>query len=208
MYGSYVKEYAEEIRREAVMMVLVLGGSGSGKSAYAEELLCTLAGKSQTTKYYLAAMRVYDEEGARKVEKHRERRKGKGFLTIEQPVRIEDALFQMKSGGKSVLLECIKHQTANEMFTGTQIRPKEAVTACILRGVSQLMRETAHLVVVSGIVFEDGIVYNRTTMDYIYAMGEINRQLAACADRVVEVVAGIPVPVRGVNPEAVPDVPF
>ena len=69
MYGSYVKEYAEEIRREAVMMVLVLGGSGSGKSAYAEELLCTLAGKSQTTKYYLAAMRVYDEEGARKVEK-------------------------------------------------------------------------------------------------------------------------------------------
>ena len=82
MYGSYVKEYAEEIRREAVMMVLVLGGSGSGKSAYAEELLCTLAGKSQTTKYYLAAMRVYDEEGARKVEKHRERRKGKGFLTM------------------------------------------------------------------------------------------------------------------------------
>ncbi len=52
-----MKEYAEEIRREAVMMVLVLGGSGSGKSAYAEELLCTLAGKSQTTKYYLAAMR-------------------------------------------------------------------------------------------------------------------------------------------------------
>ncbi len=208
MYGSYVKEYAEEIRREAVMMVLVLGGSGSGKSAYAEELLCTLAGKSQTTKYSLAAMRVYDEEGTRKVEKHRERRKGKGFLTIEQPVRIEDALFQMKSGGKSVLLECISNLTANEMFTGTQIRPKEAVTACILRGVSQLMRETAHLVVVSGNVFEDGIVYNRTTMDYMYAMGEINRQLAACADRVVEVVAGIPVPVRGVNPEAVPDVPF
>ncbi len=190
------------------MMVLVLGGSGSGKSAYAEELLCTLAGKSQTTKYYLAAMRVYDEEGTRKVEKHRERRKGKGFLTIEQPVRIEDSLFQMKSGGKSVLLECISNLTANEMFTGTQIRPKEAVTACILRGVSQLMRETAHLVVVSGNVFEDGIVYNRTTMDYMYAMGEINRQLAACADRVVEVVAGIPVPVRGVNPKAVPDVPF
>ena len=45
-------------------------------------------------------------------------------------------------------------------------------------------------------------------MDYMYAMGESNRQLAACADRVVEVVAGIPVPVRGVNPEAVPDVPF
>lgn len=190
------------------MVVLVLGGSGSGKSAYAEELLCALAGKSQTTKYYLAAMQVYDEEGARKVEKHRECRRGKGFLTIEQPVRIGDALFQMKSGGKSVLLECISNLTANEMFAGTQTRPKEAVAACILRGVTQLMRETAHLVVVSGNVFEDGIVYDRTTMDYIYAMGEINRQLAVLADRVVEVVAGIPVPVSGADSEAVPDIAF
>lgn len=190
------------------MTVLVLGGSGSGKSAYAEELLCALAGKSQTTKYYLAAMRVYDEERTRKVEKHRERRRGKGFLTIEQPVRIGDALFQMKSGRKAVLLECISNLTANEMFTDTQIRPKETVAACVLQGVTQLMRETAHLVVVSGNVFEDGVVYDRTTMDYIYAMGEINRQLAAHADRVVEVVAGIPVPVSGVDSEAVPDARF
>lgn len=190
------------------MTILVLGGSGSGKSAYAEELLCALAGKSQTTKYYLAAMRVYDEEGTRKVEKHRERRRGKGFLTIEQPVRIGDALFQMKSGRKAVLLECISNLTANEMFTDTQIRPKETVAACVLQGVTQLMRETAHLVVVSGNVFEDGVVYDRTTMDYIYAMGEINRQLAAFADRVVEVVAGIPVPVGGVNPKVVPDATF
>lgn len=190
------------------MVVLVLGGSGSGKSAYAEELLCALTGKSQTTKYYLAAMRVYDEEGTRKVEKHRERRRGKGFLTIEQPMRIEDALFQMKGGGKAALLECISNLTANEMFTGTQIRPKEEVVACVLQGVTQLMRETAHLVVVSNNVFEDGVVYDRTTMDYIYAMGKINRQLAARADRVVEVVAGIPVPVSGADSEAVPDVAF
>ena len=46
---------------------------------------------------------------------------------------------------------------------------------------------------VSSNVFEDGIAYDETTMEYIRAMGIINQRLAAMADRVVEVVAGLPV---------------
>lgn len=178
-----------------MMMALVIGGSGSGKSAYAEELACTLAEREDTAKYYLAAMQIYDEESARKAERHRTVRKGKGFLTIEQPVRIERALNRMKTGGKTVLLECISNLTANEMFPGTQTREKEETAELVLHGIAQLRRNTTHLVVVSNNVFEDGIVYDPSTMDYLYAMGKINRQLAAWADRVVEVVAGIPVPV-------------
>lgn len=177
-----------------MMMALVIGGSGSGKSAYAEELACTLAEREDTAKYYLAAMQIYDEESARKAERHRTVRKGKGFLTIEQPVRIERALDRMKTGGKTVLLECISNLTANEMFPGTQTREKEETAELVLHGIAQLRRNTTHLVVVSNNVFEDGIVYDPSTMDYLYAMGKINRQLAAWADRVVEVVAGIPVP--------------
>ena len=51
----------------------------------------------------------------------------------------------------------------------------------------------AHLVIVSNNVFEDGILYDQTTMDYIEATGQINGQLARMADEAVEVVAGIPV---------------
>ena len=40
------------------MITLVLGGSGSGKSAYAEHLL-----DGKTNKYYIATMQVYDAEG-------------------------------------------------------------------------------------------------------------------------------------------------
>lgn len=177
-----------------MMMALVIGGSGSGKSAYAEELACTLAEREDTAKYYLAAMQVFDQEDERRVARHRALRKGKGFLTIEQPVRIEEALDKMETGGRTVLLECISNLTANEMFPGIQTRGKEETAELILNGIDRLRRNTTHLVVVSNNVFEDGIVYDPSTMDYLYAMGKINRQLAAWADRVVEVVAGIPVP--------------
>lgn len=177
-----------------MMMVFVIGGSGSGKSAYAEELACTLAEREDTAKYYLAAMQVFDQEDERRVARHRALRKGKGFLTIEQPVRIESALDKMETGGRTVLLECISNLTANEMFSGTQTRGKEETAELILKGIARLRRNTTHLVVVSNNVFEDGIVYDPSTMDYLDVMGKINRQLAAWADRVVEVVAGIPVP--------------
>ena len=176
------------------MMVLVIGGSGSGKSAYAEELACTLTERDDTAKYYLAAMQVFDQEDERRVARHRALRKGKGFLTIEQPVRIEETLDRMKTGGRTVLLECISNLTANEMFPGIQTRGKEETAELILNGIDRLRRNTTHLVVVSNNVFEDGVIYDQSTTNYLYAMGKINRQLAAWADRVVEVVARIPVP--------------
>lgn len=189
------------------MMVLVIGGSGSGKSAYAEELACLLAEREGTAKYYLATMQIFDQEDERRVARHRALRNGKGFLTIEQPVQIEKALRKMEPGKKTVLLECISNLTANEMFSGSQtfseaqafaqtrVRKTEETVELIWEGIVQLKRETTHLIVVSNNVFEDGIVYDQTTMDYLSAMGRINRQLAAWADQAVEIVAGIPVPI-------------
>ena len=67
------------------MIALVIGGSGSGKSAYAEQMAVKAAGNGSL--YYVATMQVYDEEGKKKVERHQKMRAGKGFLTIEQPRR-------------------------------------------------------------------------------------------------------------------------
>lgn len=178
------------------MMILVIGGSGSGKSAYAEQLLSSLAKEEHLTKYYLAVMQAFDEETMRRIERHRALRRGKGFLTIEQPVRIEEAVLQMESGERAVLLECISNLTANEMFADGRIREKEKTVETVVKGVEQLRKQAAHLVVVSNDVFADGIVYEEATMDYIEAMGKINQVLAAQADRVVEIVAGIPVLVK------------
>ena len=51
------------------MITLIIGGSGSGKSAYAEDYV--LAAAADLPKYYIATMQVYDAEGERKVERHR-----------------------------------------------------------------------------------------------------------------------------------------
>ena len=66
------------------MMVLVIGGSGSGKSDFAEREACLLGGEHGGQKYYVAAMRVFDDEGRQKVDRHQRMRSGKGFVTIEQ----------------------------------------------------------------------------------------------------------------------------
>ena len=174
------------------MMVLVVGGSGSGKSSYAEKMAVSLA-QAGMRKYYLATMQVFDDEGRKKVDRHRKLRNGKGFFTIEQPVRISSALEKMEDGDRAVLLECISNLTANEMFSEKKAMTEIQVTENVIRDIKMLKEQTNHLVVVSNNVFEDGITYDETTTKYIRAMGKINQKLAALADRVVEVVEGIPV---------------
>lgn len=190
------------------MMVLVIGGSGSGKSAYAEEVAVSLSNRNDLSeekrdektagrkKYYLATMQVFDEEGQRRVERHRQLRAGKGFLTIEQPTKIQEALEKMETGECVALLECISNLTANEMFTQKGTVAEAQVIEAIVNGVALLQKKVAHLVVVSNNVFEDGIIYDKATMGYIHAMGEVNQRLALLADQVVEVVVEIPVSIK------------
>ncbi len=179
------------------MMTLIIGGSGSGKSAYAEDYTISLS--EDRKKYYIATMQIYDEEGKRKVERHRMLRGGKGFSTIEQPVDIGKAAEKMEAEDRTALLECISNLTANEMFLGEIPGTEEVITEKIVGGIAVLNRELTHLVIVSNNVFEDGNVYDKTTMAYIRAMGRINQKLAEMADEVVEVVVGIPIVIKAKN---------
>ena len=179
------------------MMTLIIGGSGSGKSAYAEDYMVSIS--EDRKKYYIATMQIYDEEGKRKVERHRMLRGGKGFSTIEQPIDIGKAAEKMEDGERTALLECISNLTANEMFLGEIPGTEEVITEKIVGGIAVLNRELTHLVIVSNDVFEDGNVYDKTTMAYIRAMGRINQKLAEMADEVVEVVVGIPIVIKDKN---------
>ena len=179
------------------MITLIMGGSGSGKSAYSEDYVLTQAGKS--LKYYIATMQIYDAEGKRKVERHRKLRAGKGFITIEQPTDIAEAVSGIngETGKNSVaLLECMSNLVANEMFSGEQMPDVDTVVEEIVQGIASLTSQLSHLVIVSNNVFEDGIEYDETTLRYIEALGRINTRLAEMADHVVEVVVGIPVIIK------------
>ena len=194
------------------MITLVTGGSGSGKSAYAESLLSSCEG----IRYYIATMQIYDAEGEKKVERHRKLRAGKGFLTIESPMNVGKIRFacageaeqaqyrqgaerkvQGSFGKKSALLECMSNLTANEMFTKDGIKSAEEVVEKIVSEIQTISKKLDNLVIVTNNVFEDGVIYDAGTMEYLRALGRINAALARLADRVAEVVVGIPVELKG-----------
>ncbi len=188
------------------MLTLIIGGSGSGKSAYAEEYITTIS--ENRTKYYIATMQVFDDEGMKKIEKHQKMRSEKNFITIEQPSKIENALCKivtidneadLKQKGKesSALLECMSNLVANEMFQGEEIIDGIKVIDKILSGVKRLNKDLNHLVIVTNNVFEDGNTYDEATMDYIKTLGIINEKLSCMADKVIEIVVGIPVVLKG-----------
>lgn len=173
------------------MIILVIGGSGSGKSAYAESLLDGFPGK----KYYLATMQVYDAEAQRKVERHRRKRAGKGFETLEQPKDIGLLCGRLQEQG-GMLLECMSNLVANEMFQGDIRLDAGAVAEKTAEETAHLAESLAECVIVTNQVFGDGTGYGESTVEYLKALGQVNCRLAALADRVVEVVAGIPVVIK------------
>lgn len=173
------------------MLVVVTGGSGSGKSAYAEQMLMKLA---DTEKYYIATMKPFGEEGEKRIARHQKQRQGLGFVTIEQYTQVEAAEIPQ---GKSALLECMSNLVANEMFDGTDAKPPQELCREIIGGVEHLYARCRHLVIVTNEVFSDGTEYDSGTKNYIACLGMINQRLAQLADCMVEVVYSIPVSIKG-----------
>ena len=170
------------------MLHLITGGSGSGKSAFAEEQVLN-AGEGQ--RIYIATMIPYGEEGKQRVERHRQLRKEKNFETIECYKNLASLKVPQNS---VVLLECMSNLVANEIFEpdGAHEKTVEAVR----EGISGLMNQTQRLFVVTNEIFSDGIEYDPDTMRYLEYLGKVNQELAVLADQVTEVVYGIPVNVK------------
>ncbi len=170
------------------MIHIVTGGSGSGKSAFAEEQIVNLQGD---VRIYIATMYPFDEESRRRVERHRRMRAGKRFETVECYTHLEELKIPK---GADVLLECMSNLTANEMYQEGGAGENTCEAVC--RGIDALAAQAENLVVVTNEVFSDGITYDRETQRYLKYLGTINQYLARIADSVTEVVYGIPVRIK------------
>lgn len=170
------------------MFHLVTGGSGSGKSAFAENCILDFQGKNRI---YIATMFPFDEESHRRIQRHRKMRSEKNFTTIECYTGLLELEIPKDA---DVLLECMSNLTANEMYqeqgAGTET-PQQ-----VLAGVKHLQESARNLVVVTNEVFSDGILYDPDTMRYLAYLGRINCEMGRMADRVTEVVYGIPIPIK------------
>ena len=166
------------------MLTLVLGGSASGKSAYAESLCL----RSPLPRTYLATMQVWDAECAARVARHRAMRAEKQFDTVECPLHLDRVILPRRG---TVLLEDLGNLAANELYDPDGAGAETA--AAILCGIENLMQQCENLILVSNEVFSGGADYAGDTDRYLRALAAVNNAAAARADAVVRVVCGIPV---------------
>lgn len=173
------------------MIYVVTGGSGSGKSEYAEDLIMGLPCQRR---YYVATMAVYGEEGKAKVQRHHMLRQGKGLITLECQRDVGTA-FSAPDPDGAALLECVSNLAANEMFRPELETALKAPVLAekIIQDIGHLSSRVKHLVIVTNEVAWDGDQYDEMTMEYIRLMGILGCALSGMADRVVEVVYGIPI---------------
>lgn len=174
------------------MLYLITGGSGSGKSEYAEKLAVSMHQKEEEAGglYYIATMYPYDAECRERICRHRAMRKGKGFWTQECFVHME----QFHAGKKDVvLLECMSNLLANEMYSNGGAGENSVPE--IIEGIFHINRQARELVVVSNEVFSD-LPVSKEMERYLSYLGEINRVIAEQAAEVTEVVYGIPVSLK------------
>lgn len=167
------------------MFVLVTGGSGSGKSMYAEERVLSFG---EQKRFYIATMYPFDKESEERIQRHRFMRAGKGFETIECYTGISNISIPKNS---VVLLECMSNLVANEMFQ--EAGAKEQTVEAITQGIQTLLMQTEHLVIVTNEIFSTAEDYEEETKKYQQYLGKINQFAAKQADEVVEIVYGIPV---------------
>ncbi len=167
------------------MLILVTGGSGSGKSAFAEDKVLSF-GTAQ--RIYIATMHPFDNESYKRIDRHREMRAGKGFETIECYTGLKDVVLPE---GCVVLLECMSNLVANEMFE--EQGAHEQTVQTIMAGIENLLRQAAHVVIVTNEIFSDAPAFEREMNTYLKYLGRINQEIAKKADEVTEVVYGIPV---------------
>lgn len=168
---------------------IIIGGSASGKSEYAENFA---VGLGVDSRLYIATMQPFDKECLSRIKKHQNMRADKGFTTVEQYIN----LHEMTVNSEVVLLECLGNLLANEMYSQTPGR-NCSVVEHILKGVFHLEKCCKHLIIVTNDVFADGEDYDLSTQEYIRNLAQINNEISSVAVNVTELVFSIPIAHKG-----------
>jgi adenosylcobinamide kinase/adenosylcobinamide-phosphate guanylyltransferase len=166
-------------------LTLVLGGARSGKSRYAE----SVAMSSRPPWIYVATAESFDDEMATRIAEHKSRR-SPDWQTIDAPLDLAGALAALPRPA-TVLVDCLTLWLSNLMLA------ERDVEAEIRRLEEAMLAHGAPLVLVSNEVGSGIVPENALARRFRDFQGLLNQRVAARADRVVLVVAGLPVIVKG-----------
>ncbi|MCH9020932.1 MAG: bifunctional adenosylcobinamide kinase/adenosylcobinamide-phosphate guanylyltransferase [Proteobacteria bacterium] len=171
-------------------VTLVLGGARSGKSAYAEGCVERHAEISGGARIYLATAESRDDEMAARIAAHRARR-GERWTTVEEPLDLPGALARAAQPGAAVVVDCLTLWLANLIERERDVEKE-------VRGLADgIARLNAPIVLVANEVGLGIVPDNAQTRAFRDHAGRLNQRIAATADRVVFVAAGLPLLLKG-----------
>ena len=176
------------------MFTLVLGGARSGKSRYAESLCL-----NSPEVLYLATAPAdeADEEMNSRIERHRRDRPAHWKL-IEEPLEIVERMRKTVSTDSIVLVDCVTLWLSNLMWE-YRAEPEDAIEKIVLGKVEDFARAAREMnvVAVSNEVGGGIVPENRLARSFRDLQGLTNQILAREAERVVLIVAGLPLTLKG-----------
>jgi adenosylcobinamide kinase/adenosylcobinamide-phosphate guanylyltransferase len=170
---------------QSPLLTLVLGGARSGKSRYAEQAVMA----SPAPWVYVATAEPFDAEMRARIAEHRSRRGGQ-WQTIEAPLDLVGAIAGAPASA-TVLVDCLTLWLNNLMFNNRDI------DADTQRLEATLVARKAPAVLVSNEVGSGIVPDNAEARRFCDLQGRLNQRIAARADRVVLLVAGLPMVVKG-----------
>lgn len=168
---------------------LVLGGARSGKSRYAQSLALAMTARP----VYVATSRVWDADHAERIARHR-RERGPEWRTIE----CETAIGSLEIAGEVAVIDCVTLWLSNLFHDGSA-----HVEACLEQAraeLGRLLERGARLIIVSNEIGQSIHAPTELGRKFTDLQGLVNQQIAARADNVVLMVAGIPHYVKGQEP--------
>ena len=177
-------------------LILILGGARSGKSSLAQRLALDLGGERVL---YLATAEALDDEMRARISAHRQERPA-GWRTVEEPIHVTNALRDHVRDAKVVLLDCVTLWVTNLMLTfGEEPDPDEAgrsVTGSVQDLLTCVRSSSATLLAVSNEVGLGVVPAYPLGRLYRDLLGRVNQVLAAEADQVLFMIAGLGVDLK------------
>ncbi len=170
-------------------ILLVIGGCRSGKSEYAIKA----AGKIDADPKIMVATCVpRDDEMMRRVVNHQKRR-GPDWTTLEVPALLPETISERAEPGALIVVDCLTLWVSNLLL---ESEDPDALSGHAARLTDALAAARCPVVLVSNEVGLGIVPNNRLARLFRDVAGEVNARVAAAADRVVWMVAGIPVRVK------------
>ena len=180
-------------------LTLILGGARSGKSSYAEALAAEHGGPV----LYVATAEAWDGEMAARIANHKAQRPAH-WRTLEAPRHPGLAVAEILQAADApavVLVDCLTLLANNVLLALPEGASEAQAAAALLAEVDELLTarqsSAAQWIIVSNEVGLGIVPAYPLGRLYRDALGRANQRVAAAADRVVLMVAGIPMNVKG-----------